>query len=249
MVNAVTQGVAQPADSPNQTPPNPKLAENMAKMSALAAIVLDDSGTRSDTEKAAAYNDIHTMVVTNQIVGSGKDGQALFNKVFESDTGQRIYNLQIGFTQSVNTAFAAGTGQNLGRMMVDAFDTYSTADQAILFEQVISPINMTGGRQYADEASWRANVRAKDTLQTYLASSQERGVDGSDPKHAEARKLFARVDTSSASWTAMVLKLFGETADYRLDLSSQARGIVDGGSGSKQGLAAYEVGSIASRRV
>jgi hypothetical protein len=218
-------------------------------MSALATIVLDDSGSRSDAEKASAYNDIHKMVVTNQIVGSGKDGQDLFNKVFESETGQRIYNLQIEFTQSVNTAFAAGSGQNLGRMMVDAFDTYSTADQAILFEQVISPINMTGGRQYADEASWRANVRAKDTLQIFLASSQERGLEKSDPKHAEARKLLARADTSSQSWTAMVLKLFGETSDYRLDLSSQARGIVGGVSGSKLGSGAYETGSITSRRV
>jgi hypothetical protein len=228
---------------------HPKLAENLARMSSLAAIVLDDSGSKTKADKISAYLEIDKMAVTQQFEGSGRDTQNLYNEVFRSKTGQEIQELQETFMQSIQAISGLGRDSTNGQMLVDIYDTYSASDQAILFDSIINPTYMGGVRKYADEAAWRANVRAQDTLSSFIAASEKSSGAQKTPAYAEARALLARNDTETPTWTALVLKLFGETSDYRLDLSAEARAAVGDTTRADRDPKAYEAGSIASRRI
>lgn len=246
MVTQIATPASSAADTRTPQTRSPELQANIDQFSALSAVILDKTGSRSEADKTAAYMKTREMVLAGKLVGSGEEGKVLHNAVFESETGQRIYNLQLEYTQSVNRAFVPGTGQDLGQMMVEAFDTYSAADQAILFDMVISPNFRDSGRRYASETDWRANVRAQSLALAYRAEV-ESGDEGS--RSAEIDALLQQRDVSTPTWTALMLKLLGETPDYRLDLSEHARRLVGERADGEKPAKTYETGSMVSQRI
>lgn len=249
MVSPINASLATPDASRSSQPPSATsdLEQRMATFTSLAAVVLDESGQSTGAAKLAAYDAIMKMGVTDQLIGTGAEGRALLDKVSQSETGQRVYRLQDEFTRTANAMLTPGS-KNFGNVMVDLFDSYSAEDQAILFNSVISPTTMTGSRRFADVGAWKVNVEAQATLSDYMAKAQSDPSTQSDPKFAQAEKLWQVADNSSANWTALVLKLFGNTPDYKIDLSDDARRVVgDVGPSARTPPMPYETGSIASK--
>lgn len=239
-----------PSVAPSPDARHVKMAENLAKLATMSAIISDESGLRSEAEKVKTYLEMFKLVVAGTFHGGSSEANDLFGKALNSSTGQRIYNLNTNYTQSVNGIFTSSGHRNLGRIMLDAFDTYSKEDQDILFNQVISPFNMAGTRKYADEARFRAHVDAVDTIKTFVKAAEAEGKTAqTDQTYAKALALLERNDTETQTWTALVLKLFGKTQDYQLDLSSEAKARLGDWPSSDASPTPYEMGSIASRHV
>ena len=101
----------------------------------------------------------------------------------------------------------------------------------------------------SDEAGTLFSDQEKAALKWAEVVTRVSDTHVPEAAYAEARALLARNDTETPTWTALVLKLFGETSDYRLDLSAEARAAVGDTTRADRDPKAYEAGSIASRRI
>lgn len=223
------------------------LAENMVKLRSLAEAVADESGKTSASAKYDAYVQVRRMGVNGQFYGSGAEGQALLNKVAYSELGKKIYDLQAGYTSAV-AAQNESDRRGLGVVMVDIFDSHSAEEQQILFDSVISPHLKGNIRRYENVASWKDNVAAQSQLKEYMSEAKGSSSAKSDTKFAQAERLWKTENNTTASWTSLVLQLFGNTSSTKLDLSDTAQKIVGDLSPAVR-TGPYETGSVASMRI
>jgi len=223
------------------------LAENLVKLARLAEAVTDESGKTSASAKYEAYVQVKRMGVNGQFYGSGAEGRALLNKVAYSELGKKIYDLQAGYTSAV-AAQNESDRRGLGVVMVDIFDSHSSEEQKILFDSVVSPHLKGNVRRYESVESWKANVSAQSQLKEYMSEAKGSSSAKSDTKFAEAERLWKTENNTTASWTSLVLQLFGNTSSTKLDLSETAQKIVGDLSPTAR-AAPYEAGSVASKRI
>ncbi len=223
------------------------LAENMVKLRSLAATVADDSGKISTSDKHEAYFQIHRMGVNGKFYGSGDEGQALLNKVYNSQIGRKIHDLYTGYISAV-AAQNDSDDRDPGVVMVEIFDSYSAEEQKIIFDSVISPDLKGSIRRYDDVASWKANIAAQSKINEYMNEAKVGASAKSDAKFAEAERLWKVENNTTASWTSLVLQLFGDTPSTKLELSDTAQKIVGDLSATVRATP-YEAGSVASMRI
>ena len=240
----------------------PDFAERMARFDDLSATVLDTSGKFTDDQRLAAYQNLHTMSVTGQLIGAEGDRRAVYDEVtFDSDIGQRAQQLSAGFIQSVNAAAQGGGASAALKAAKSSFDNLSSSDQAVLFATTLNAADRLGQRPYADIQGWRDNTEAQSQMVDYMQASGAVGANGqldyraaaaksADPKFAAALKLSQRRDNNSADWTQSVLSLFtAARAPDRVELSPEAQKLVGTAAPATAPAPAapYKAGALISR--
>lgn len=252
-----------PPSASAPTSPPAATSDAMTTFRSLSATVLDTSGKYTDDERLQAYNQVFKMTVMGQLKGVGDSGEdnKLYNQVIGgSDISQRANQLQQQWANGAVAALKSGGPAAAGKAMLGTYDSLSKTDQDILFQQGINPVDRTGSTRYADVQSWRDNVNAQVMMSTYMQASGAVNGQGvldqgaavaiatSDPKFAAAAKLALAKDNTSATWTQMVMQLFREPED-RVDLSDNAKKVVNDAAGARNQLTAYREGAVASKTI
>jgi hypothetical protein len=218
----------------------PDLATRIARFDELSATVLDASGKSTEDQQLAAYQALHTLSVTGQLIGIEEDRRKVLDQAtFESDIGKRSQQLSKGYIQSMNAALEAGGGAaGALKAALSTFDNLSSSDQNVLFATTLNAADRTGAAPHADAQAWRENTSAQLKVVDYMKSAGVVGANGQldhkaaaakagDAKFASALRLSLRRDNNSADWTRSVLQLFGaDRAADRVDLSPAAKQLV-----------------------
>ncbi|MBB1179685.1 hypothetical protein DSM05_11025 [Pseudomonas sp. FW305-3-2-15-E-TSA4] len=216
----------------------PNLAQNMERLRTLAAIITDESGNVTTQAKHAAALEERRMFLDGKFKGSGTETTPIYLQISNSEFRKKIDSIR---TEMMNLDLSPADE-------VKFVNSYSSEDQQIIFDFILSPTYGDGSRQYADLDSWKKNMEALSKVQDFMAKAKTDPAVKADPKFAEAEKLWMMADTSAPSWTALVLQLFGETPSSKLDLSDKARTVVGDVKPNAQ-PAPYEPGAVASKRV
>jgi len=236
----------------------PEFADKIGRFQARANTVLDTSGRVSADERLQAYQDVFRMAVSGDLLGMSDDDRALYDAATtKSDIGQRAYQLQESYIGAVNAGSRTGGAAAAIKAGLANFDALSSSDQQILFKAGINAPDRSGPGPFANVQAWRDNMSAQLQVVSYLRPN---GVfdpavaakKAQDPTFVAALKLSTERDTTSASWTEMVRKLFGgDGPKDRVDLSDAAKAAVSGQASPSAGppATAYREGSIASRVV
>jgi len=232
----------------------------------LTATVLDTSGKSSDDQRVQAYETLHSLSVTGQLIGVGDDRAKVYDQITsDSDVGRRAQALQQQFGQAVNGAVQAGGPQAALKAVASSFDALSPSDQNLLFRTTINAADRTGAKPYADVQAWRDNVDAQQKMVGFMKSAGVVTGNGaldqkaaaakavSDPKFAAALRLSLRRDNNSSDWTQAVIQLFGGNAPKdTVQLSDAAKQYLSAAPANAAAPAApaepaYTQGSIISR--
>jgi hypothetical protein len=248
----------------------PDLPTRLARFDELSATVLDTSGKSGEDQQLAAYQALHSMSATGQLIGIEDDRRKVLDQVTgESDVARRAQPLSKAYYQAVSAAARSEDGASGAlKAALNTFDGLSTSDQKVLFATTLNAADRTGAPPFADAQAWRENTSAQLKMVDYMQSAGVVGADGrldhraaaaksGDAKFAEALKLSLRRDNTSADWTRSVHQLFGaDRAADKVELSAAARKLV-----SEQPATAtsstpaappettYRAGSIVSRSV
>lgn len=220
-----------------QAPPD--LDTRLARFDELSATVLDASGKSTEDQQLTAYQALHALSVTGQLIGIEDDRRKVFDQAtFDSDVGRRSQQLSKRYIQSVNAAGQSDGAVGALKAALSNFDSLSSSDQNVLFATTLNAADRTGAKPYADAQAWRDNTSAQLKMVDYMQSAGVVGANGrldhkaaaskaGDAKFASALRLSLRRDNNSADWTASVQQLFGaDRAADRVDLSPAAQQLV-----------------------
>ena len=248
-----------------QAPPD--LDTRLARFDELSATVLDASGKSTEDQQLAAYQALHALSVTGQLIGIEDDRRKVLDQAtFDSVIGKRSQQLSKGYIQSVNAAGQSDGAAGALKAAQSAFDSLSASDQNVLFATTLNAADRTGAKPYADAQAWRDNTSAQLKMVDYMQSAGVVGANGrldhkaaaskaGDAKFASALRLSLRRDNNSADWTASVQQLFGaDRAADRVDLSPAAQQLVarpaaaaSPRASSSPDAAPYRAGTLISR--
>lgn len=250
-------GSQQPATA-TQAPANPPaaspFAKNQARFQELATTIMNAEGKASDADQLQAFSEFKTMWAQGGLVGMDKENTDLSSKMLmESAIGQKAYALNRALGAAVSAAVAeAGVGNGrdgaaAARAQLSFYDGLGEQDQKVLFETSINP-TYSHGKKFTGVSDWRDQQTANILLGDYLSQAADSGASTepntvSDPKLKSALQIADSRETGRA-WTDMVLQLFKQDPQDKVDLSSEAQARVGDQSGSASRQPAYVQGSV-----
>ena len=154
---------AAPPERTGDLATNPDFENNLNRFRELAAIVLDTSGTYSESAKVEAWSAQHRMGVVGQLRGLGAEDRELMNQVYRSETYQNIEAARVRYMNTViaavKAADAAGTSraEAVGKAALQHYDGLPGLEQERLFASINAP-DYTGATPYANVDAWRGQM-------------------------------------------------------------------------------------------
>lgn len=250
-VNAtVTTPTTVSSPSPQDVAAGQDIAATRARLQALAATVLDTSGTSSGEDRLAAYEAVFKMSVTGGLKDiADSDTRALYDQVaLHSDIAQRAEAVRRQVADKVMSDLNRGVPRT--QLEKDAFASLSGGDQTLYFRTSVNAPDKTGAQRFGSIDSYRQYLSATAQLGELLRNGQ---ADGAEGNYASALKLSAASPKAGAeeSWTSQALKLFGGGAPKdKVDLSDSAKkAIGDLNDLDRAVPSPYGAGSVASKVV
>lgn len=230
----------------------PVFAQYEEKFQGLAKTLLNEDGSASQEAQLDAYIEFQQMGVSGQLFGMGTESEnaKLLRRVqSENAIGKRVEDL----IKSAAAATPSGDGTAPLKGQLAFYDSLGEFDKKMMFETNINP-PLTAGKKYSGVADWKEQTNASIAFGDYLSQAKANGAS-MDPAKATDPKLKAVLELANSSasgkaWTDMVLQLFKQPPQDKIDLSPAAKGVVtEQGGGTTQRQAAYSQGSVFQTKV
>ncbi|HEV7693883.1 MAG TPA: hypothetical protein VGO52_23820 [Hyphomonadaceae bacterium] len=194
-------------------------AETARKITAVldfAAIILDEGGKYSKTQKADAYGRMHDAAVMGDLAGVSEEDRKTFESALvSSDTGKQMIELQ----RQMGLAMKNAANGSSGRGGIQFYDSLSADDQHLI-SQWMNLADSDGKRPFADMEALRTSWLAQATMYEHAIGVATAGR----PDAEQVAPLLEAWNKGNIDdgWARAVLKLFQQPTD-RVDLSAEAK--------------------------
>ncbi|MFZ0268594.1 hypothetical protein [Caulobacter sp.] len=225
-------------------------AQNKDRIDQFSSMLNDTSGKFTADEQLDAYNGLHEMIVRGEMKGMSHEGSVSVGKaMFETPMGKKVQETQANFMAKFESIRHRGSAESI-LDQVRAFDSFSSADQKIIFTTSLNAAMLGGSKPYTDVDNYRTVKAAAYKLSKYVEDNRPAEEDPAAAQNTQMQKALKLLQSGQqdTAWADQIALLFGTRQDIkdRVDLSPEARKVVGDVSPSSGAKTGYTQGLIAN---